>query len=304
MAPERKTFHYGPYTVEASSLSKVLFPKAGITKRDFIRYAEDISAFMLPHLKNRPLSFERYPDGVDAKGFFQKHTPDYVPEWIRTRQLQKDNGTVEHTLADNMATLVYLANQACITVHTGLSRVCEPKYPVEMVIDLDPPDDDFAPVQKVAGILRDVLEEEVGLVCFAKFTGSSGLHVVVPLKGEDSFETVRQFADDVARLVEKRHPDLATTAQRKDRRRGRIFLDTNRNAYGQTVVAPYAVRSKENAPVACPVEWKEALEKGVRSDRYTLKTIRKRLERKGDVWSSIRRHAATLAPRRDTLKAG
>ncbi|MEX2606991.1 MAG: hypothetical protein WD708_06565 [Kiritimatiellia bacterium] len=181
MTSESESFQYGPYTVEASSLSKVLFPKAGITKRDFIRYAEDISGFMLPHLKSRPLSFERYPDGVGAEGFFQKHTPDYVPDWIRTRQLQKDGGTVEHTL---------------------------------------------------------------------------------------------------------------------------FFLDTNRNAYGQTAVAPYAVRSAENAPIACPVEWEEALAKGARSDQYTLKTIRKRLERKGDVWSTIRRHAATLAPRRDNLNAG
>ncbi|MDA3875157.1 MAG: non-homologous end-joining DNA ligase [Kiritimatiellae bacterium] len=297
----KKNLHYGRYTVEATSLKKELFPKAGITKQDLIRYSEEISDVMLPHLRCRPLSFERYPDGVDSEGFFQKHTPDYVPDWIRTRSLQKDDGTVEYTLADNMATLAYLANQACITIHSGLSRVNEPKNPVEMVIDLDPPDADFKAVQKVAGLLKDVLEEELGLACFAKFTGSRGIHVVVPLQGIESFETVRFFADDLSQLLVERHPDLVTTAQRKDRRGSRIFLDTKRNAYGQTVVAPYSVRCKKNAPVACPVEWEEALAKDVNPRKYTLKNMHKRLNRKGDVWLSIRRHAATLAPRRDKL---
>jgi len=301
MTQDSKNLHFGPYTVETSSLSKELFPKAGITKQDLIQYSEDISGFMLPHLRARPLSFERYPDGVQSEGFFQKNTPDYVPDWIRTRQLQKEGGTVEHTLVDNKATLVYLANQACITIHTGLSRVCEPKHPVEMVIDLDPPNENFKPVQKVAGLLRDVLEEEFDLTCFAKFTGSRGLHVVVPLQGTESFETVRMFADDLTELLVKRHPDLVTTAQRKDKRGKRVFLDINRNAYGQTAVVPYAVRSKKNAPVACPVEWDEALAKGADPKQFTLKNIKKRLDQKGDVWSSIRRHAAILAPRRDTL---
>lgn len=302
MSAGEKTLTYGPYTVEASSWDKTFFPKVGSTKGDLIRYSEEIAEVMLPHLKDRPLSFERYPDGVEAGGFFQKNTPDYFPDWIRTERLKKEGGHTEYTLADNTATLAYLANQACITVHAGLSRVGSVQNPCDLVIDLDPSGNDFKPVQTVAGRFKDFFEEKLDLTCFAKFTGSSGIHVVVPLKAEECFDEVRGFAGDLVEVMAETYPDDVTTEQRKNKRGSRVFLDINRNAYGQTAVAPYSVRAKPGAPVACPVDWEEALDSDADPQQVTLKNVLKRLEKKGDPWSDIRRHAVTLGPRRDFLR--
>jgi len=294
MSGTDKTFTYGNYTVEASSLDKPLFPKVGITKHDLIRYSEKIADVMLPHLKDRPLSFQRFPDGIEKSGFFQKNTPDYFPDWIRTHELKKEDGTVRHTLADNTATLVYLANQACLTVHAGLALADQPDHPVELVIDLDPPGDDFSEVQCSAKRVKTLLEDEHNLPVFAKFTGSSGIHVVVPLRGRNTFDTVRNFAKRLTDQLAEQFPDDLTTEQRKNKRQGRVFLDINRNAYGQTAVAPYSVRAKPGAPVACPVDWDEALASDADPQMYTVENVLRRLGQKGDVWSDIRRHAVDL----------
>lgn len=302
MSDSDKTLRFGKYTVEASSLNKQLFPKVGITKGDLIRYSEEIAEVLLPHIEDRPLSFERYPDGVQANGFFQKNTPDYFPEWIRTETLKKEGGAIAHTLADNTATLVFLANQACITIHAGLSRVQHVHKPCELVVDLDPSGGDFAAVQTAAKRFKEFLEEQLDLACFAKFTGSSGIHVVVPLREEENFGQVRDFAKDLVKVMADTWPDDVTTEQRKNKRGDRIFLDVNRNSYGQTAVAPYSVRVKPEAPVACPVDWSEALDSKADPRQYTVKNVLKRLEKKGDPWSGIRKHASGIGKRHGKIK--
>ena len=176
--------------VKLSNPQKVLFPAAGLTKADLIDYYRRVAPVMLPHLAGRPLSFERYPDGIAAEGFMQKNASDYFPSWIRRVRLAKQDGVVDHVVAEDAATLIYLANQACITFHVWLSRIDRVDHPDRMVLDLDPSDDDFAKVRWAAREARALLEE-LGLAPFLQVTGSRGLHIWVPLDRSADFDQVR-----------------------------------------------------------------------------------------------------------------
>ncbi len=288
--------------IELSNTDKVLFPKPGLTKGDLITYYRRIAPVMLPHLAGRPLSLQRYPDGIEAEGFMQKNASDYFPRWIRRARLGKENGEVEHVLADDGATLVYLANQACLTLHVGLARVDRIDHPDRLVIDLDPSDEDFAKVKRAARAARRLLEA-VELVPFAQLTGSRGLHVWVPLDRSATFDEVRAFASDLAERLVARFPDELTTEQRKATRGTRVFLDVGRNAYGQTAVAPYAVRARAEASVATPLDWAELDGASLDPRRFTIANLFHRLGQKSDPWSNIGRHARALGSARERLAA-
>jgi bifunctional non-homologous end joining protein LigD len=279
--------------IELSNIDKVLFPKAGLTKGDLIEYYRRIAPVLLPHIEGRALSFQRFPDGIEAEGFFQKNASDYFPDWIARTRLAKEDGSVEHVLANDAATLVYLANQACITLHISLARAERPRHPDRLVIDLDPSDDDFALVKKVARWAGNLLDE-LELTPFVQTTGSRGLHVWVPLDGSADFDEVSRFAKDLAGLLEQRHPDEVTTEQRKNARGDRVFLDILRNAYGQTAVAPYAVRARPAASLATPLDWDELDEAGLAPDRYTIANIFRRLGQKHDPWADMAKCARSL----------
>jgi bifunctional non-homologous end joining protein LigD len=288
--------------VKLSNLDKVLFPAAGLTKADLVEYYERVAPVMLPHLAGRPLSLARFPDGIAAEGFMQKNASDYFPGWIRRARLAKQDGEVEHVVADSAATLVYLANQACVTLHVGLSRVDRIDHPDRMVLDLDPSDDDFGKVRRAAREARALLEE-TGLVPFLQTTGSRGLHLWVPLDRTADFDEVRAFAGRLAETLEARRPAELTTAQRKAQRGDRVLLDVARNAYGQTAVAPYSVRARPRAPVATPLEWTELDDSRLEPQRYTIKNLFHRLEKKGDPWAAIERHARGLQAAQERLTA-
>ena len=288
--------------VKLSNLEKILFPAAGMTKADLVGYYERVAPVMLPHLAGRPLSLARFPDGIDAQGFMQKNASDYFPGWIRRARLAKQDGEVEHVVADSAATLVYLANQACVTLHVGLSRIDGIDRPDRMVIDLDPSDDDFAKVRRAARDARALLEE-IGLVPFLQTTGSRGLHLWVPLDRGADFDEVRAFAGRIAEVLEARRPRELTTAQRKAKRGDRVLLDVARNAYAQTAVAPYSVRARPQAPVATPLAWAELDGPKLEPQRYTIRNLFRRLARKGDPWAEIERHARGLEAARERLTA-
>jgi bifunctional non-homologous end joining protein LigD len=279
----------------------VLFPAAGLTKANLIAYYERIAPVMLPHLAGRPLSLVRYPNGIEAEGFMQKNASDYFPDWIRRARLPKQDGAVDHVVAEDAATLVYLANQACVTFHVGLSRVDRIDYPDRMVIDLDPSDDDFAKIKRAAKEARALLEE-VGLVPFLQTTGSRGLHLWVPLDRSADFDQVRDFAAQIAELLVARRDEL-TTAQRKAKRGDRVLVDVARNSYAQTAVAPYSVRALAPAPVATPIGWAELDDPKLEPQRYTIRNLFRRLGRKQDSWAEIGRHARPLEPARQRLEA-
>lgn len=295
---------YGRLGFESSNEDKVLFPGCGLTKGDLIDYYERIAEVMLPHLREHPLVLQRFPDGIDDDGFYQKQVGSHFPDWISTVHVEVrgsgDGEKQELVVCDRKATLAYLGDQACITLHPWLSRTDALDRPDLLVVDLDPPGQDFAAVRAAARRVRGLFED-LELPCYAKLTGSKGLHVVVPLDRSAGFDEVREFARAAMEVLAARHPDALTTAHRKDKRRGRLYLDVARNAYGQTAVAPYAVRPLPEAPVAVPVAWKE-VEAGLGARDYTVRNVFRRLSQREDPWASLRRRARSLDPARERLR--
>jgi bifunctional non-homologous end joining protein LigD len=288
--------------VEITHPDKVLFPGDGVTKADLASYYERVSEWMLPHVKGRPLSLQRFPDGIEKKGFFHKDIPDYFPDWVRRVEVPKTGGTVTHAFVKDADTLVYLVGQNTITPHVWLSRADRVWQPDRIVFDLDPPAGDFAAVRRAAGWTGELLRE-LGLAPFAQVTGSKGVHVWTPVRRRLRFDEVRDFARAAADVLAERHPDQLTVEMRKAKREGRILVDVARNAYAQTAVPPYAVRPRPGAPVATPIAWDELSDSKLRSDRWTVKTVLRRLAAKGDPWEDIQSYARGLGEPRRKLQA-
>jgi bifunctional non-homologous end joining protein LigD len=243
---------------------------------------------MLPWLRDRPISMVRYPDGLDGQRFFQKNAPSYFPDWIRRVRVGKEGGEVEHAVCDKPATLVYLANQACIEIHAFTSRVDKLDLPDQLVFDFDPPDGmRFADVRRAALWARDLLTGELDLTSFVRTTGGRGLHVHVPLNRRADFDAVLEFAHQAAGFLARRHPDAITTEQRKDKRGMRIYADVMRNAYAQTVVASYGVRARPGAHVATPLSWAEVEDESLEPARFTMAAVRARLDGGSDPWADF-----------------
>jgi bifunctional non-homologous end joining protein LigD len=285
-------------TVELSNTGKVLFPDPGITKGELAGYYRDMAGRMLPYLRDRPLVMERYPDGITGERIVQKNVPRYFPDWVTRTEVKKQDGTLLQVVGDKPATLVYLANQACVEMHAFLSRIGALDRPDQLVFDLDPPDDQhFGQVRKLALELRELLEGELGLTAFVKTTGGRGLHVHVPLAARDDFDAVRQFARQVSEVLAAREPDLLTTQQRREGRGDRVYADVMRNAYAQTAVAPFSVRARPGAPVATPLAWDEVEDPGLTPRRFTLRTVGERLDKlgKSDPWAGLARRRYGLA---------
>jgi bifunctional non-homologous end joining protein LigD len=290
-------------TIEISHPEKVLFPEDGITKGELAEYYERVAQWMLPHIEGRPLSLQRFPAGIGQRGFFHKDAPDYFPAWVRRVEAPKHGGSVSHAIAGDTRTLVYLANQNTITPHVWLSRADRIERPDRLVIDLDPaPGSDFAAVRKAARDAGELLRE-VGLEPFAQVTGSKGIHVWSPIQRRADFDGVKDLADGLAELLAARDPDALTTEFRKEKRGGRILVDVLRNRYAQTVVPPYAVRPRAGAPVATPIEWDELSNPRLRPDGWTLRTVLRRLDKKGDAWAAMGAHARGLSEPRKRLRA-
>jgi bifunctional non-homologous end joining protein LigD len=289
----------GRRTVEISRPDKVLFPPH-LNKADLAGYYERVSEAMLPHLKGRPLNYERFPDGIDGPRIFQQHASGHFPDWIRRVSVPARNGTVEHVVASDAATLVYLAGQACIAFHRWLSRSDSLERPDLLVIDLDPSVHELDEIRRAA-LTFGALLRELELEPWAMTTGSRGYHVVVPLQRRADFDAVRAFARDLAALAAAREPRTFTNEQRKAKREDKILIDIQRNGYAHTAVAPYSVRPRPGAPVATPLHWEELEDSSTRADRWTIDAVPRRLERDGDPWREIASHAQTLTAARKRL---
>ena len=289
-----RELHVAGQAVKITHPHKILFPEDGISKGELVEYYQRIAPRMVPYLRGRPLSMQRYPGGIEAHGFFQQKAADYFPDWIHRATLAKEGGRITHVVCDNAATLVYLANQDMITPHVWLSRTDQLNNPDQMVFDLDPSGADFSSVKAAAlGVKR--LLEGMAMPVFVKTTGSRGLHVCVPLDRKENFDTVRAFARSLADELVSQAPDQWTTEQRKDKRHSRVFIDTNRNAYGQTIAPAYAVRARPGAPVSVPLAWDELERRDLRPDRWTVRNIFEKLESCEDPWKNffkVKAHAA------------
>jgi bifunctional non-homologous end joining protein LigD len=283
----------GRRTVAISHPEKVLFAQPAVTKLDLARHYEHVGPAMLPHVRGRPLALQVFPDGIDGPGFFLKAIPRHFPEWIARATVDKKGGTVTHVVADDVATLVYLAGQNVITPHLWLSRADEPQHPDRLIFDFDPSGGTFADIRAAARDAGDRLRA-AGLVPFAMVSGSRGIHVVCPLRRGPSFTEVHGFARAMAEAMVAANPRRLTLEWRKADRADRIYVDVNRIAYAQHAVAPYAVRPRPRAPVAMPVHWEELSDRALRPDRWTVRTAARRLADAGDPWHGMARRARAL----------
>jgi bifunctional non-homologous end joining protein LigD len=293
MPNQKRSVRVGRRTVGVSNPGKVLYPGDGITKGDLVDHYLRVAGRMLPHLRGRPVAMERYPDGIGGERIFQKDVPGHFPGWIDRVKVHKEGGTLQQVVCEQAATLVYLANQACITPHVFLSRSDRLHHPDQLIFDLDPAGDDFERARRAALALRSLLEE-LALPSFPKTTGGKGIHVTVPLDRRADFDTVRRFARQVAAVLAARQPDRLTTEQHKQRRKGRLYLDVMRNAYAQTAVPPYAVRARPGATVATPLDWSEVEDRSLRPAAFTIGTVPARLE-DADPWKDLRRRGRSLS---------
>lgn len=295
------TVSVGPHEIEVSHPDKVMFPEAGLTKADLVAYYQRVADHMLHHVGQRPVALERFPDGIDADGFLQKKVGDHFPEFVDRVELPTEDGTTVYPVINNAATLVYLAQQGTVTVHAWPSRQDHPNHPDRVIFDLDPGDEDLTGLRSTAVACRDVLAD-VGLSPFVKSSGSSGLHIEAPLDRTADFDEVRAFAQQVAQLLAAGDPDRVTVAHRKNQRGGRLFVDTNRNAYAQHAAAAYTVRARPGAPVATPLDWDEATSSGFDPQRYTITNIFRRLSQKTDPWEGFQDAAVGLDGARRRLE--
>lgn len=294
MSEERaeRTLTVGGRELAIGHPDKALFPDDGVTKYELAEYYARVGSIALPHYKDRALSMHRFPDGIGEDGFFQKQIGDHFPDWIDRVTLPKKDGEVTYVVGNKVATLVYLADQACIEPHLSLARNDRPHHPDRMIFDLDPSDDDFEKVRRAAMHLKEILDQ-LELNTYVQTTGSRGLHLVVPLDRQSDFERVRKVSHAVCGRAAAQDPELMTTEQRKVKRGNRVFLDDLRNAYGQTAIAPYAVRARAGAPVATPIRWDE-LDADLHPRRYHLGNIFRRMSRLEDPWRHMARHACRL----------
>lgn len=282
-----------------TSPGKELWP--GVTKADLAAYLDDVAPAMLPHTRDRPLSIQRFNRGVGGDGFFQKDAGKGAPPWLKTVTVGKrGGGEVHHPLANDRRTLQWLAQVNALTLHIAPVRRDMLDRPDRLTIDLDPSgEDDFGQVREAALALGERLRGH-GLEPFAMVTGSRGVHLVCPLRRTAAAADVLAFGEAVAGEEEERDPGHLTTAFRKERRDGRIYLDIARNAPAQTAVAPYSPRARRTPSVATPLRWEELEDPALRPDGFTLDGIPARLDAVGgDPWADIRRHARALPPLAD-----
>ncbi len=281
---------------------KVLFPDDGITKGELAAYYESIAPVMLPHIRGRPVTMERYHRGIGAAGFIQKDVSKGFPEWLERVEVGKKGGTVHHPLANDTRSLLWLANQNCITPHVWVSRVPDLLHPDICVFDLDPSEEDPNALRAATIELRELMSE-LGLKSWVKTSGSKGFHIVVPLDRKSSYGEVERFAHHVGRLMVRRAPDRFTQEFHKVDRGDRILVDTGRNSYSATFAAAYAVRAKPGAPVSAPCTWVE-VERGIAHPRsFSLRTMVKRIAEVGDVWQDMLHHKQPLRPAMERLKS-
>lgn len=266
---------------------KILFPDDGITKGELASYYETIAPVMLPHLRRRPITMERFHRGIGSPGFFQKDVVKGFPEWLERVEVPKHGGTVHHPIANDMRSLLWLANQNSITIHVWPSRTPNLYNPDICIFDLDPSKEDaLETLVRAALNLRDLLAE-LGLPSWIKTSGSKGFHIAVPLDGKSDFATVAHFAHVVGRILVQRDPDNLTQEFSKADRGGRILVDTGRNGYSATYAATYTVRAKPGAPVSAPCTWEELERVDVGPKTFTLRTMVQRIADAGDLWADL-----------------
>lgn len=306
MAEQRVVARVGNRTLSLSNLDKVLWPSDGYTKGDLIRYYESVSGAIVPHLKDRPLTLERFPNGVDASSFFEKNVPKGLPEWVERVTIENPEShrsTITYPLCNDTPSLIYLANLAAIVLHVWTSRVGSLDDPDFVLFDLDPGERcTTKTLVSVAFVVRDVLKS-LGVEPLVKTTGGYGLHVVVPLSAGHSYDQAKIFAEIIARRVAAESGDLVTLERMiRKRRPNAVYLDYVQVGQGKTLVAPFSVRARAGAPVSWPLEWDEVQALGRSRARFpadavskfNIRSVPRALKKEGDRWSGSSWKRASL----------
>ncbi|ETO92577.1 Putative DNA ligase-like protein Rv0938/MT0965 [Legionella longbeachae] len=277
------------HEVEISHPDKILFSEDHFLKKDIAEYYCRIAPYILPWIEGRPITLKRYPDGIEHEGFFNKHVPDYFPDFIQRLQvpMETEGGLNMNMVGVNEARdLVYLAGQNTIELHVALAKMQDVKKPDQIIFDLDPADNDFEKVRAVALELKDLLDF-MEVSSFVKTSGSKGVHIHVPIKVCGSFKEIKIIARKLAEKLHERCLDLTTLEQRKKKRGRKVFIDYLRNDYAMTAVAPYSLRALRHAPIATPIEWEELADKALGPQSYHLKNIFRRLAKKQNSWKNF-----------------
>jgi bifunctional non-homologous end joining protein LigD len=278
----------GRRTVALSNLDKVFWPEAGRTKRDLLQFYADVAPALLPHLRDRAMVMKRYPNGIHGKFFFMKRTPAGHPEWLETCAIMhKSASLIAFPMVQDLASLLWLVNLGCIDLNPWYARCDDTDRPDYLHFDLDPgPAAPFARVRETALVVREALEQR-GMRVLVKTSGSTGMHLYVPIVRGPTQKSVWRFAKRLAKTLERRHPRLITAEYRiADRPRGRVLVDYNQNAWGRTLASVYSVRPTERATVSTPVTWQE-VERGLEIDAFRMDTVPARLGRLGDLWAPL-----------------
>ncbi|MEX1038116.1 MAG: non-homologous end-joining DNA ligase [Acidimicrobiia bacterium] len=290
--------HFNPigldHPVRLSNLDKVFFPDAGYTKGDLIQYYASVAPLLLPHTANRPISMNRFPDGIKGSSFYEKRAPGHQPDWMRTVPVESDSqgGVIDFLVADYREALMWFANMGCIEVHPFHSRAESLDMPDYAIFDFDPAEGSDWEQVIAGGELLKVALGQLGLKGYPKLSGSKGLHVYVPLEPVHTYERVRRFVGEVGSYLASANPDDLTMEWEKPKRKGMVFVDHNRNASGQTVAAAYSVRPRPGAPVSVPLTWDEVSK--VKNGDVTIASLWERIQKHGDLFEPVVKGGQTL----------
>jgi bifunctional non-homologous end joining protein LigD len=281
----------GKRTLRLSNLGKVFFPDDGITKGDLLLYYREVAPVLVPHLKDRPFTMKRFPDGIEGGHFFQKDAPKHMPDWIPTERYRstsrqtREKRTIAYPLVNEELALLWMVNMGCIDLNTWYSRIDKPERPDFVLFDLDPsPDVGFKECVQVAHLVKEILDA-LSLEGCVKTSGSDGIHVLVPIERRYTYGDTRQFAEIVAGALARAHPKLVTTEWSKAKRRG-VLVDANQNGEGKTIASVYSVRPHAGGPVSTPLRWEELTEDCDPRD-FSMEVIRQRIERHGDLFEPV-----------------
>ena len=287
--------------VTVSNPEKVLFPESGITKKEYVAFYRDVAKWALPHYEGRPISLERFPNGVGGERFFQKEIPDYFPDYFRRVDVEGDDGEVKpYGVIDNKQSFVYVANMVAV-IHTWTSCADHLRRPDRIIWDMDPMDVGFDKVRAGARLFKYLLEE-LGMRPWVMTSGSRGLHVVVSIEPEHDTEEVFAFSKETSDLMARKLPQLFTTIFTKSKRGKRVYVDYLRNRFAQTAVGPYVVRAIEGGPISMPIQWEELDDESVGPQSFTLRNAIDKLKSEGDAWKGMYRKRDRLEEAMERLK--
>ena len=275
-------------TIRFGNLGKIWYPKDGCTKRDVLNYYDAVAEYILPHLRDRPLSLKRYPNGIHEDFFFQKNIPETYPEWLRIEPIASEHRgeDIRFVVADDRSTLLYLTNLGCIDQNPWMSRVQTLDYPDYVLIDLDPVECPFSKIVEAMLLVKEVLDE-IRVKGYPKTTGGDGAHVIIPIEPRYTYEQARSFAEILSQLVLARKPELFTTPRSVDKRKkNRVYFDYMQLGYGKTIAAPYVLRAYDGAPVATPLEWDE-VRAGLTPHQFTIGNALARFRERGDLFADV-----------------